>query len=134
LIRNRFRRQDDIYCQYCQQSTLFNDPQNPNRSKLPEGTRQYREQYINNQNDNSINERRISDRENEFSNDSFVTQSLTPFEFGLSTTSFASPSTTSLIPMGNVPHTLPPRSLSNIPARPHRSFLVRAYSRQIQPI
>lgn len=120
-----------MYCSQCQQSTLINEFHDQNQSKIPEGTRRYREQYISNQNDELINKSRISNIENQFPHESFVSRSLSPFEFGASTTSFASPSTTSLIPMRNFP---PQRSLSFNPVVTNNSILVRAYSRQIQPI
>jgi hypothetical protein len=118
---------------------LFDDPQNQNRSGVPEGTNRYRQLYINTHNDKSINRPKKSHTENELlaSGESFVSRSLSPFELGLSsttTTSLASPSITSIFPMKNISHAVSPLSSSHSLVDAHSSILVRAYSRQIQAI
>ena len=103
IIRNRFHRQPDVYCQHCQQSKLFDDSNNPKRSQVSDDTQQYRKQYINNC-DTDLARQSIK-------NEAFVHESPSPLDssfFNITRTSFLSPSTITL----------------------QNSVLIREYSRQ----
>ncbi len=124
-----------MYCQFCQRSTLFDDPADGNelKSRAPEGTRRYRQQYVNECDEHSS--RRLttsfSDQDNSSSRQSALFNSALSSSALMSrtVTSLISPSTMSLTP-DDVSRTLTP---VQIQLQHSGSILVRAYSRQIHP-
>ena len=116
-----------MYCQYCRQSILFDDPQNQNELKCrtPEGTRRYRQQYVNNHEHQSFHRPTSVLEEEPFSsNDSVLSCGL----MSPTITSLLSPSIYNL-PTEDVSHTF---SSPQIQLQHHGSILVQAYSKQVQ--
>jgi hypothetical protein len=113
-----------MYCQNCQQSTLFDDSRNQNELKCikPESTSQYRQQYV-------------KDFDPQPSSQSILTYESLFSSSGLSSpsrmtmTSLLSPSTNNF-PKESVSRTASP---SQIPLEHHGSILMRAYSKQVHP-
>jgi hypothetical protein len=114
-----------MYCQHCQRSILFDDPgkKTISNNKVPEGTRRCRQQYLNNDDDQSSTQPTILhlQRESTLSGSMTVTR-----------TSFLSPSTMSL-PMESISRIASPLVPPNSQLHHHGSILVRAYSNQVQP-
>lgn len=133
MLRYRYGRRNDMYCQHCQRSLLFDDPQNELKPTLPEGTRQYLQQYVNDTG-NQLPIRQStswSDQENFASHESIFSDS------GLSSSRLMSPTITSFISPSS--STLPTENISRALSPPqiklqhHGSILLRAYSKQVHP-
>jgi len=125
-----------MYCQHCQRSILFDDPQNENELKctIPKGTRRYRQQYVKDNDDQSSSRPITSwlEGENFSPHSSVLSSSLlsSPALMSRTRTSLLSPSINSL------PTEIVSRALSppQIELQHQGSILVRAYlSRQVRP-
>jgi hypothetical protein len=121
-----------MYCQYCQRSTLFDDPRDEHelKSRIPEGTRRFRQQYLNENTDQSSSRPTTSFFERrDFSSTASVFSDSRLSSTGLIITPLFSP------PPDGLPTEDVPRSLSppQIQLQHHGSILLRAYSKQIHP-
>ncbi|CAF0912792.1 unnamed protein product [Rotaria sp. Silwood1] len=137
LIQQRFGHQYRIDGPNCRQSNLFEKPKNSKRTIVPEGTYQYRQQYIKNNNDKSINRPRITSMENTLlsSSEPFFDKSLSSIEFRSSTTKatlFGSPSRASLLPAENISFIASPITPLDSSKHHYDSILLQKYSMQIQ--
>jgi hypothetical protein len=121
-----------MYCQYCQRSTLFDDPRDEYelKSGIPEGTRRFRQQYLNENTDQSSSQPTTSFFERrDFSSTASVFSGLGSSSTGLIITPLFAPPTNGL-PTEDVPRSLSP---PQIQLQHHGSILLRAYSKQIHP-
>ena len=125
-----------MYCQHCQSSLLFDDSGKSSEMRCitPEGTSLYRQQYVNTKDDQPSSRPTTSYLERQYlsSRTSFLSGSRlsTPGITTTTVTSLLSPSTISL-PTETVPRVLSPPCPE---IKYHGSILLRAYSKQIQPI
>jgi hypothetical protein len=125
-----------MFCPHCQSSLLYDDPGKLSelRCVTPEGTRRYRQQYLNTNDEQRLSRQTTSYLERQYlsSRASFLSGSGSS-AFGPRTTtvtSFLSPSTINL-PTETVSRVLSPPC----PEIQHQgSILVRAFSKQVQPI
>ncbi|CAF2169855.1 unnamed protein product [Rotaria magnacalcarata] len=137
IIHRRFFQDHKFCCSNCRHSTFSDDSQDGNKSALPEGTRQYRQQYINTDNKTTTYRpvqspvERVSFSANDWFNDRPI-----------STVGFhSSMSRSRSIGSGSGANLLPNRRTSRItmispinpPPQRSESLLLRLYSKQVHP-
>ena len=136
MLRYRYGRRRDMYCQYCHRSTLFDDPPNQNGLKrtIPDDTHGYRQQYLKNNDDQSSSRPTTSYLERTY------LSSRASFASGSGSTASHPKITTITSYITPLPNSLPAEPVSRVlsPAhlqlQDHGSVLMRAFSKQIQPI
>ncbi|CAF4271077.1 unnamed protein product [Rotaria sp. Silwood2] len=136
ILRSRYGYQEDMHCKCCQRSILNDDYQKLNESKatIPKDIRQYRQQYLN------TNDNRLPSP----STDSYLEReyiSLRNLSSSSSRSTSSAPTRTIITslcsPSINI---LPTENLSRTPSASHSklryssSILSRLYSKQIQPL
>ena len=112
-----------MYCQTCNRSTLFDESQD-GKSNMPEGTRRYRQQYVN----DSIRPTSSRPPTGYFPQSNSRNESLFSSS-GRTITSLFSPSIHGL-PIDHFPRSPSP---PQIELRSQGSILLRAYSKQVHP-
>ena len=123
ILRYRYGKRADMYCQHCQCSTLFDE--SDAKSNIPEGTRRYRQQYVND-NIRPLSSRPPTgylQRHNGSTTESVFSSS------GRTVTSLFSPSIHGL-PTEHIPRSLSP---PQIELQHQGSILLRAYCKQVHP-
>jgi hypothetical protein len=124
-----------MYCQHCQSSLLFDDPGKSSEMRCitPEGTRRYRQQYMNTKDDQPLSRPTTSYLERQY-----LSSRVSFSGSRVSTSGVKTTTVTSLISPSAIP--LPTDTVSRVLSPPcpevkhHGSILLRAYSKQVQPI
>ncbi|CAM4934426.1 unnamed protein product [Rotaria socialis] len=137
IIHRRFCRDHKFCCSNCRHSHFSDDSNDGNKSAMPEGTRQYRQQYINTDNKmktyRSVQSpvERVSFSAHDPLNDRSI--STVGFRPSISRSrSIASGSGTSLLPNGRTSRITMISPINPLPQR-SESLLLRLYSKQVHP-